>query len=71
MPVIGPQCHELRITDRNHSWRIMYKAEVDRVLILEVFDKNVNKTPKSIIESCKRTLSYYDKFRREDADGSR
>ena len=25
MPSIGPRCHELRIRDRNVSWRIMYR----------------------------------------------
>ena len=24
MPVVGPRCHELRIPDREHTWRIMY-----------------------------------------------
>lgn len=65
LPSIGARCHELRIKDAHHTWRIVYRAEVDRVLVLDVFDKNQNKTPKSVIESCKRILSSYDSFRKE------
>jgi phage-related protein len=67
MPSIGARCHELRIKDAHHTWRVIYRAEVDRVLVIEVFDKNQNKTPKSIIESCKRTLNSYDRFRKESS----
>ena len=65
MPTIGPRCHELRIKDALHTWRIVYRADRDRVLVLDVFDKNDNKTPKSVIRNCKKTLSKYDKFRKE------
>ena len=65
MPSIGARCHELRIKDPHYTWRIIYRAEVDRILVLDVFDKDQNKTPKSIIESCKRTLGVYDRFRKE------
>ena len=65
MPSIGARCHELRIKDAHHTWRIIYRAELDRVLVVDVFDKDQNKTPKSVIESCKRTLTSYDRFRKE------
>ncbi len=65
MPSIGARGPELRIKDAHHTWRTIYRAEVDQVLVLDVFDKNQQKTPKSIIEGCKRTLSAYDKFRKE------
>ena len=71
MPSIGPRCHELRIKDENHTWRIVYRADSDRVLILDVFDKNRNKTPKDVIDNCRNTLSRYEKFRKESTDGSR
>jgi phage-related protein len=64
MPTIGPRCHELRIKDADHTWRIVYRADSDRVLVLDVFDKNDNKTPKSVIDNCKKLLSRYDKFQK-------
>ena len=26
MPSVGPRCHELRVTDKGQSWRIVYVA---------------------------------------------
>jgi phage-related protein len=60
MPSIGPGCHELRVRDAEHSWRIIYRVDKSAVLILEVFPKATGKTPKSIIETCKGRLARYD-----------
>ena len=64
MPSIGPRCHELRIADVRHAWRIIYRADVDGVLIVNIFDKKQNKTPKDVIHNCKRVLDGYDKARK-------
>jgi phage-related protein len=63
MPSIGVRCHELRIRDESHAWRIIYRPDVDGVLIVDVFDKNQDRTPKNIIDHCKRVLKRYDKAR--------
>lgn len=60
MPSIGPRCHELRINDRNATWRIMYRIDPDAIVILEVFRKTTTKTPVSVIDTCKRRLRTYD-----------
>lgn len=60
MPDIGRRCHELRIQDEKVTWRIMYRNDVDAIIILEVFAKKTNKTPKKIIDVCKRRLRLYD-----------
>jgi len=31
MPIIGRQCHELRISDRDQSWRIVYNVAPDAI----------------------------------------
>jgi len=61
MPSIGTRCHELRVKDETATWRIIYRIDQDAIVVLEVFDKNDNKTPKSVIDNCKRRLSAYDK----------
>lgn len=61
MPSIGRRCHELRIDDQTKTWRIVYRLDSDAVLILEVFEKKTRKTPKEIIENCKRRIRLYDK----------
>ena len=60
MPVLGPRCHELRVVDRDATWRIMYRADEDAVVILEVFSKKTRATPTAVIESCRRRLAEYD-----------
>jgi phage-related protein len=60
MPSIGARCHELRIQDENRTWRIVYKIDSDAVVILEVFAKTSQATPKPAIEICKQRLRRYD-----------
>jgi len=60
MPTIGRRCHELRITDSDVTWRIIYRVDTDAVVILEVFDKKTTKTPKGVIDICKTRLRDYD-----------
>ena len=59
MPVIGSNCHELRIVDRSVTWRLIYLFEADAVVILEVFSKKTTKTPEQVLETCRRRLAAY------------
>lgn len=61
MPSIGSTCYELRINDRNRTWRIVYAVEYDAVVILEVFSKKTAQTPKRIIDVCEARLQEYRK----------
>ena len=60
MPGVGSRCHELRIVDENSTWRIIYRLDTDAVVILEVFSKKTAKTPKAVIDICKRRIRKYD-----------
>lgn len=60
MPSIAPRCHELRIFDRNVTWRIPYRIDPDAVIILEVFAKKTAKTLQRTIEICRSRLRIYD-----------
>jgi len=60
MPSIGSRCHELRIDDQNKTWRIVYRIDNDAMVILEVFEKKTQKTPREVIENCKRRIRIYD-----------
>lgn len=59
MPTIGARCHELRIEDKNQTWRIVYRIDSDAIVILDVFEKKTQKTPQVVIENCKRRLKLY------------
>ena len=60
MPSIGVRCHELRITDDNSIWRIFYRTDADAILILDVFKKKTQHTPKSVIDNCRKRIRLYD-----------
>lgn len=60
MPVIGPRCHELRIRDENMTWRIVYRIDPDAIVIAEVFAKKSARTPKAVIDVCRRRLQEHD-----------
>ncbi len=62
MPSIGARCHELRINDKDKSWRIIYRIDEDAIVILDVFNKTTNKTPFQVIENCKQRLKQYDEL---------
>lgn len=64
MPSIGTRCHELRITDKETIWRIVYRLDLDAILIVEVFQKRTQQTPKHVIDTCKKRLRLYDDLTR-------
>lgn len=59
MPSVGNGCHELRLSDTAGEWRVIYAIEDEAILILDVFQKKTNKTPKATIDNCKRRLARY------------
>jgi phage-related protein len=60
MPDIGARCHELRIRDRNKEWRVIYRVDLDAIVILEVFNKSSRETPQAVIKTCQLRLKRYD-----------
>ena len=60
MPTIGKRCHELRIRDKNVTWRIIYRIDSDAIVVADWFEKKTQTTPKSTIERCKKRLAVYD-----------
>ncbi len=60
MPTVGARCHELRITDAQAIWRIMYRIDPDAIVLLDVFTKKTARTPKSVVDNCQRRLRQYD-----------
>jgi phage-related protein len=60
MPGIGARCHELRINDENKTWRIIYRIDDDAIIVVDVFEKKTQKTPRQIIANCERRLRLYE-----------
>ena len=60
MPTIGRKCHELRITDEDATWRVVYRVDPDALIIAEVFSKKTSQTPKRVIDNAKKRLKEFD-----------
>lgn len=60
MPALGPRCHELRVRETSHNWRVIYRIDQDAILVLSLFSKKTRETPKRIIKEARRLLSAYD-----------
>lgn len=60
MPSIGSRVHELRVNDSDKTWRVIYRIDSEAVVVLEVFSKKTQATPKAVIDLCKARLKRYD-----------
>jgi phage-related protein len=60
MPSIGRACHELRVVDERVTWRIIYRADHDAIVIGDVFMKKTAATPRQVISACRRRFQAYD-----------
>jgi phage-related protein len=70
MPSIGPRCHELRICNGSHNWRVIYRIDTDAIIVAEVFVKTTQATPNRIIAICKARLRAYDAAARNAGRGT-
>ncbi len=61
MPSVGPRCHELRIVDAESTWRVMYRIDADAIVVMAVFAKKTQATPKHVIETCRKRLREWDR----------
>jgi phage-related protein len=62
LPVIGPRCGALRVRDKGHNWRIVYRIDADAILVLEVYAKKTRKIPLEVVYRCKKRLKEYDEI---------
>jgi len=62
MPVIGTRCHELRVPDpaTSQTWRIVYRTDQREILVVDVFSKKAQQTPRHVIATCIRRLREWD-----------
>ncbi|MEX1113417.1 MAG: type II toxin-antitoxin system RelE/ParE family toxin [Patescibacteria group bacterium] len=60
MPSVGIRCHELRIPEKDMSWRIIYRTDPDAIVIVDVFPKRTRATPHHILQRARRRLAAYD-----------
>ncbi len=57
MPIIGKNCHELRVRGTDGSYRIFYFLKTgNKIIIFHAFKKKTQRTPKKEIETGKKIL---------------
>jgi phage-related protein len=59
MPSIGKACHELRIVDTHKTWRVVYYIHSLAIVVLHVFAKTTQQTPKSVIDLCQTRMQEF------------
>lgn len=60
MPSIAPRCHELRIVDEKATWRLVCRIDQDAIVVVDVFSKKTQATPKRVMDAARRRLRAYD-----------
>lgn len=65
MPTIGRRCHEPRIPNERVTWRIIYRIDLDAIVVGDVFAKKTPATPAQVGETCKRRFRLYDELTRD------
>jgi phage-related protein len=71
MPAIGNGCHELRVIDKNKTWRLFYFLDAEAIVILEVGAKKTQKTLREIIDLCQKRLKSYEKAKEQKSKNDR
>lgn len=64
MPAVGERCHELRVRDGDVDWRVIYRIDPNAILVVDVFNKTTQATPKHTIQACQWRLKRYDQRKR-------
>lgn len=62
MPSIGKRVHELRVNDRDSTWRIIYRTDPDAIVMADVFAKKAPQTPQRVIHITRQRLAEYDRI---------
>jgi phage-related protein len=48
------------VKDAWGEWRIIYRIDLDAILVVDVFQKKTRETPLSVIGNCRKRLREYD-----------
>jgi len=57
--MMSSNVHGLRVTDKSHTWKLIYHLAPNTVVILEIFSKKTNLTLQRFIRICQQRLVYY------------
>ena len=61
MPTVGPRCHEIRVRDAEHVWRIVYRIDKDAILVAGIFAKKGKSMQQRELATAKGRLALHDR----------
>ncbi len=65
LPSVGPRCHELRIRDAGHEWRIVYRIDPRCIFIAGTFAKTGKAMQQREFGKAKQALKEFFRTRSE------
>ena len=60
LPSVGPRCHEIRVRDADHVWRIVYRIDKDAILVASIFSKKGKSMQQRELGTAEARLTLYD-----------
>lgn len=62
LPTVGPRCHELRVRDASHQWRIVYRIDPKFIIVAHVFAKKDKKMQQREFSKATDVLAKFDRL---------
>ena len=60
LPTVGPRCHELRVKDASHEWRVIYRIDPIHIIVAHVFAKKGKSMQQREFAKAKKILAVFD-----------
>jgi len=57
---MGVRCQELRVTDTNATWRVIFRTDEGAIVLVEIFAKKAQNTPQYVIKTGKKRIKDYE-----------
>jgi phage-related protein len=63
LPSLCRHCHELRVRDRDVTWRVIYRIDPEEIVVADVFAKKSGRIPHHTLKACSHRLAQHDRGR--------
>lgn len=60
LPTVGPRCHELRVKDESHEWRIVYRIDPTVIIVANIFAKKGKAMQQREFAKAMKALALFD-----------
>lgn len=60
LPIVGARCHELRVKDESHEWRIVCRIDPTFIIVANIFAKKGKSMQQREFVKAKKALAVFD-----------